>query len=40
MDEGGVDGVFQQDGYIDAARFSPDRIAHFIAERVALLPRP
>jgi hypothetical protein len=39
MDEGGVDGVFRQDGYIDAARFAPDQIAHFIAERVALLPR-
>lgn len=40
MDHGEVDGVFQQDGYIDASLFPPDQVARFIAERVALLPRP
>lgn len=37
VDHGQVDGVLQQDGYIDAKRFTSDQIAHFIAERVALL---
>lgn len=34
MDEGDVEGIFPQDGYIDARRFSPSQIAAFIAERV------
>jgi hypothetical protein len=38
MDDGEVEGVFPQDGYIDARRFSPAQIAAFIAERVAFTP--
>jgi hypothetical protein len=38
LDDGAVDGVFQQDGFIDARRFTPAQIAAFIAERVAFIP--
>lgn len=38
MDHGAVGGVFPQDGYIDAGRFSPAQIAGFISERVSLAP--
>lgn len=38
VDDGEVDGVFPQDGYIQASRFSPAQIAAFIAERVEFLP--
>lgn len=37
MDDTPVDGVFKTDGYIDGRRFSPQEIAHFINERIALL---
>lgn len=37
LNDGEVEGVFKTDGYIDAKRFSPDDIARFIQERVALL---
>lgn len=36
VDDGEVDGVFSQDGFIDARRFSPAQIAGFIVERVEL----
>ncbi|MFL9934913.1 TIR domain-containing protein [Paraburkholderia sp. RL18-103-BIB-C] len=39
LDDGPVDGVFKTDGYIDARRFSPDEIAHFIQQRIELLDR-
>ena len=35
-DDGSVEGVFRTDGYIDARRFLPAQIAHFICERVDL----
>ena len=38
MDDGAVEGVFAQDGFIDARRFSPAQIAAFIAERVEFAP--
>lgn len=38
MDDGRVDGVFEADGYIDGRKYSPQEIAHFIQERVELLP--
>jgi hypothetical protein len=38
MDDGDVEGVFRQDGYVDARRFSPAQIAAFVAQRVELLP--
>jgi hypothetical protein len=38
VDDGEVDGVFPQDGYIQSNRFSPAQIAAFIAERVEFLP--
>ena len=37
LDEGIVDGVFKTDGYVDARKFSPEDIAHFIQERIELL---
>ena len=37
MDEGKVDGVFNTDGYIDAATHKPEEIANFIVERIGLL---
>ncbi|EER57907.1 conserved hypothetical protein [Acidovorax delafieldii 2AN] len=39
MDEGAVEGIFPQNGYIDASRFSPAQIAAFISERVEFTPR-
>ncbi|MCH5716685.1 TIR domain-containing protein [Niabella hibiscisoli] len=36
-DDGAVDGVFKTDGYVDARKFSPDKIAGFIQERVNLI---
>ncbi|MGE8565260.1 MULTISPECIES: toll/interleukin-1 receptor domain-containing protein [Achromobacter] len=36
MDDGSVDGVFKTDGYVDGQRFSPQEIARFVEERVAL----
>lgn len=36
VDDGDVDGVFPQDGFIDARRFSPTQIAGFVTERVEL----
>jgi len=38
-DDGEVEGVFLQDGYIDSRRYSPAQIAAFIAERVEFTPR-
>lgn len=38
-DDGAVDGVFKTDGYVDARRFSPSKIAEFICERLQVLPR-
>jgi hypothetical protein len=38
-DDGAVDGVFKTDGYVDARRFSPSKIAVFICERLQVLPR-
>ncbi|GKT14301.1 TIR domain-containing protein [Acidovorax sp. SUPP2522] len=38
MDDGAVEGVFPQDGFIDARRFTPAQIAAFIAERVEFTP--
>lgn len=37
VDDGTVDGVFKTDGYLDARRFDPARIAEFICERLALI---
>jgi hypothetical protein len=37
MDDGEVEGVSKTDGYVDARRFDPARIAEFICERVGLL---
>lgn len=39
MDDGDVDGIFRNDGYVDARRFSPADVASFINERVELLAR-
>ena len=36
-DEGTVEGVMQTDGYVDARRFDPAKIAGFICERLAVL---
>jgi hypothetical protein len=36
-DDGSVEGVFQTDGYIDARKFPPAKIAEFICERLILL---
>ena len=38
MNEGKVDGVFSTDGYVDGRSHSPEEIAGFIHERVALGP--
>lgn len=38
LDDGAVEGVLRLDGYVDARRFTPEQIAGFIQERVALLP--
>jgi hypothetical protein len=32
-DDGAVEGVFKTDGYVDARKFEPARIADFIYER-------
>jgi len=37
MDDGKVDGVFDTDGYMDGRTHSPEEIAKYIVERVALL---
>jgi len=39
-DDGEVEGVFKTDGYVDARRFGPDRIAEFICERLTVLRQP
>jgi len=36
MDDGNVNGVFNTDGYIDATKHSPEEIANFIVERIAI----
>ena len=36
-DDGDVEGVFSQDGFIDAKSHSPEQVADFIVERVQLL---
>lgn len=36
-DDGAVEGVFDTDGYVDARKFSPEKIAGFIKERAELL---
>lgn len=36
-DDGKVEGVFQTDGYIDARKFDPPKIADFICERLEIL---
>ncbi len=38
-DDGSVDGVFKTDGYIDARKFDPAKIAEFICQRLELLNR-
>ena len=38
MDDGHVDGVFPQDGYIDVRSFTNAQMAQFVAERVHLAP--
>jgi len=38
-DDGPVDGVFKTDGYVDARKFSPSKIAEFISERLEVLVR-
>ncbi len=38
-DDGSVDGVFKTDGYVDARKFSPSKIAEFICERLQVLSR-
>ena len=38
MDDGRVDGVLKTDGYIDGRRFSYLDIAHFVRQRIDLLP--
>jgi hypothetical protein len=35
LDDGGLDGVFKTDGYIDARKFSPHDVARFVEERVS-----
>lgn len=37
LDDGQVDGVFGNDGYIDARTYTPEQIATFIVQRLALL---
>jgi len=37
MDDGEVEGIFGQDGYVDTRQHNPDEVASFIAERVDLL---
>jgi len=37
LDDGAVDGVLKLDGYVDARRFTPEQVAAFIQERVALI---
>ncbi len=36
-DDGTVDGVFKTDGYVDARKFKPAKIAEFICERLQVL---
>lgn len=36
-DDGAVEGVFRTDGYVDARRFEPAKIAEFICQRLSLL---
>jgi hypothetical protein len=36
-DDGDVAGVFKTDGYVDARKFTPEKIAEFICERLSLL---
>ena len=36
-DDGEVEGVFKTDGYVDARKFGPDKIAGFICQRLDLL---
>jgi len=36
-DDGDVEGVFKTDGYVDARRFEPAKIAEFICERLGVL---
>ncbi len=36
-DDGFVDGVFKTDGYVDARKFSPPKIAEFIEQRLDVL---
>ncbi len=36
-DDGEVEGVFKTDGYVDARKHGPDKIAEFIADRVGYL---
>jgi hypothetical protein len=36
-DDGTVEGVFKTDGYVDARKFTPAKIADFICERLDLL---
>ncbi len=38
MDDGDVDGVLPNDGYVDARRFSAAEVARFISQRVGLIP--
>lgn len=37
IDDGPVEGVFETDGYIDARKFSPLKIAQFVSERLAVI---
>ncbi len=38
-DEGAVEGIFKTDGYVDARKFAPAKIAEFICERLEVLRR-
>lgn len=40
MDDGEVEGVFKNDGYIDGSRFTPSQVADFIQQRAQYLPTP
>ena len=39
MDEGKVEGIFKTDGYVDGRSHGPEKVAHFIAERISILKK-
>ena len=38
-DDGEVEGVLKTDGYVDARKFEPAKIAEFICERLEVIQR-